>query len=255
MYCRLPVSGKEISLRLPTGREDARLCEWRAADTLHAQALLDAVTQWLPAEVAAPWRELPVTDLEWALLSMRRSLLGDLVRTETGCTQAGCGAKVDISFGISEYLAQFSICRPPQVQNCEADGWFSLPGGEARFRIPNGGDQTAVAGAARPGDELSRRCINPEQAVQKYMQPVQQLLECMAPTLSGPLQGICPECGSLLKCYFDVQSYVISELRDQAQYLYEDVHLLATRYHWTEQEILDLPRQRRFRYVEQIQRD
>jgi len=50
--------------------------------------------------------------------------------------------------------------------------------------------------------------------------------------------------------WFDVQSYVQRELRYDAEFLFEDVHQLATRYHWSEEEILSLPRKRRVQYVE-----
>jgi hypothetical protein len=52
--------------------------------------------------------------------------------------------------------------------------------------------------------------------------------------------------------YFDVQQFVLRELRDQATFLYEDVHLVASQYHWPESGILDLPSRRRVQYAEMI---
>ena len=77
-------------------------------------------------------------------------------------------------------------------------------------------------------------------------------MDAMAPSLSDALKGSCPECGAALEMYFDVQQFVLRELRDQATFLYEDVHLVASQYHWPESSILDLPSRRRAQYAEII---
>ena len=48
--------------------------------------------------------------------------------------------------------------------------------------------------------------------------------------------------------YFDVLPFVLRELRDHADSVFEDVHLLAMYYKWPEEDILALPRSRRLRY-------
>lgn len=75
-------------------------------------------------------------------------------------------------------------------------------------------------------------------------------MEKLAPPFSGEIEGQCPECGARVNFWFDVAAYVLRELRFDAELLYEDIHQLAMRYHWSEQEILNLPRQRRMQYVE-----
>jgi hypothetical protein len=72
----------------------------------------------------------------------------------------------------------------------------------------------------------------------------------MAPPLSGELEGACPECGTRMPVYFDVLDYVLRELRQRAASLFEDVHILASRYHWAEDVILRMPAYRRQTYVE-----
>ena len=75
-------------------------------------------------------------------------------------------------------------------------------------------------------------------------------MQALAPPLSGEIEGRCPECGVRAHFWFDAQRYVQRELRYDAEFLYEDVHLLASRYHWTEEKILSLPTMRRVQYVE-----
>lgn len=252
MLCKLPVSGNEITLRLPSGREDVLLCEWTGEQSALAHCLLDAVTGKNAWQGATDWGDMPITDIEWALLLLRRALFGDCVMAEIVCRQAQCKAKIDISFRISDYLGQFQAVMPPNVAKSPEPGWFSLAGNDIRFRLPTGNDRHAVAHSPQAGLELMKRCGLSESLPEMLLEQVEDSLEAMAPVISGVLRGACPECGSAGDFYFDVQSYVLQELIDQARFVFEDVHLLAGHYRWSENDILNLPRQRRFRYVEAI---
>jgi hypothetical protein len=76
-------------------------------------------------------------------------------------------------------------------------------------------------------------------------------MEALAPNLSDDLQGQCVECGSTVTLFFDVLQFTLQELRSQAAFVYEEIHLLAFSYHWTETAILALPRHRRQQYADQ----
>ena len=255
MHFKLPVSGKEVTLRLPSGEEDVLLCEWQDDETALARALLNAITDEIAGQDHVEWGDLPVTDFEWTLLLLRRILFGDFVRTSSSCNQLDCGAKIDISFGIGDYLAQFQMNMPAEVEKSPESGWFSLAGKDIKFRLPTGNDQQAVAHVAQPELELQKRCVIPDDLSGDLLEQVQDSLESMAPAISGLLRGECRECGNMGDFYFDVQTYVLRELLDQAKFIFEDTHLLAGHYHWSEDDILNLPRQRRNRYVEAIIRD
>ncbi|HZK82003.1 MAG TPA: hypothetical protein VFC46_13070, partial [Humisphaera sp.] len=75
-------------------------------------------------------------------------------------------------------------------------------------------------------------------------------MEAMAPSLSHDLQGVCPECGAEVTVYFDARKYCLRELRDRAAFVYQDIDVLARRYHWAESDILAMPRKRRMNYAE-----
>ena len=75
-------------------------------------------------------------------------------------------------------------------------------------------------------------------------------MEALAPNLSQNLEGICPECGARVSVFFSPRRYCLRELRERAAFVYQDVDLLARRYHWSESEILALPCIRRMNYVE-----
>jgi hypothetical protein len=251
----LPVSGKEITLRFPCGKEDILLCEWKDGETALAGALLNAITKEIAGQDTVEWGKLPVTDCEWALLLLRRSLFGDLLMTSSSCTQPHCGAKIDISFHISDYLQQFLIDMPAEVGRSAEPGWFNLTGKDIKFRLPTGNDQQMVSRFSQPECELRRLCVVPDNLPGNLLEQVEGHLESMAPAISGLLRGECPECGSAEDFYFDVQAYVLGELVDQAKHVFEDVHLLARHYHWAEEDILNLPIQRRYGYIDAILRD
>ena len=255
MHCSLPVSKKIVDLRSPEGREDVLFCEWTGGEAELALALLNALTHARNGQDQADWGELPVTDNEWALLQLRRFLFGDLVRTGSVCKQPDCGAKIDISFRIGDYLGQFQMTVPKDVEKLPEPGWFALAGQGIQFRLPTGNDQLAATFSAQPEIELQRRCVVPGTLSGDLLQRLQETMECMAPSLSGLLQGACPDCACLGEFYFDVQTYVLRELMDQAKFIFDDVHLLAAHYHWSEHAILNMPRQRRYRYVDAITRE
>jgi hypothetical protein len=255
MHCKLPVSGKAISLLLPSGWEDVLLCEWRGEGSAMAHRLLGSITAKDAGQETFDWGDLPITDIEWALLLLRRSLFGDFVTTSVVCKQPECGAKIDVSFRIRDYLGQFQLDMPTGVEKAQEPGWFSLTEMGIKFRLPTGNDRHAVAHSSQPALELKRLCVLAEGIPEEWQERVEESLEAMAPVISGILSGECPECGLAGEFYFDVQSYVLQELIDQAKFVFEDVHLIASRYQWSEDAILNLPRQRRYRYVESIIRD
>ena len=72
----------------------------------------------------------------------------------------------------------------------------------------------------------------------------------LAPPLAGPLQGRCPHCETPIAARFEARVYCLQELRDRARFIYDDIDVLAERYHWSERAILTLPHGRRTNYVE-----
>jgi hypothetical protein len=74
-------------------------------------------------------------------------------------------------------------------------------------------------------------------------------LQRIAPPLIGPVEGVCPQCASAVSAWFDPGAFVIAELGRRAVTIFEDVHLLASHYGWSEDAVLSLPRARRAAYV------
>jgi hypothetical protein len=64
------------------------------------------------------------------------------------------------------------------------------------------------------------------------------------------LELACPACGSAFSVVFDTATFFLQELDARAKGLMQEVHTLAWHYHWSERDILQMPRQRRARYLE-----
>lgn len=248
---KLPVSGFDVAVRQPTGADDLALTDARALDLALALTVIGRLAtraDGAPVDAAA----LAITDIEVILLLIRSAVFGGLIATDVVCQNADCGARADISFRIADYVAHHPVRMRGGVERDEDAGWFRLPAVGVRFRLPSGEDLMAVNGARHPGRELLRRCVTPAEVDAPTRRKVERSMESLAPSLSHEIQGSCPECGKKLTVFFDVTQFVLRELKDQASYVYEEVHLLALNYHWPEAKILDLPRSRRMQYAEMV---
>jgi len=247
---RLPVSAIDIRLSPFAGREELLLAEASALDMTLAVALLDSTALRSDGTVL-DWAKLPCTDIDAALLHLRRAVLGDAIRADVVCPSAACGKRIDISFSVGEFLAHHSSRRVRGVEPA-ADGWFRFADGSATFRPPTGADIAAAATGGDPERELAHRCVRPADLPGSAWRRAVRALEAMAPSLAETLLGECAECGVAVDVYFDARSFALRELRDQAAFIYGDTHMLACHYHWAEADILALPRSRRIHYVDML---
>jgi hypothetical protein len=173
----------------------------------------------------------------------------DRIQAELACGAGECGARVDIAFRISDYLDSRAVRQPRGVAAPES-GWFRLEGEDACFRLPSVLDLRTIEGERQPDRELARLCMRPAPVAPTLRRRMERAMEALAPPLSQTLEGVCPECGTAIEVYFDVESYVVRELSQRAAGIYQEVHLLALHYKWPEDRILALPGNRRRQYVE-----
>jgi hypothetical protein len=250
---QMPVSQTQVELKPATGAEDMLLLEGGSDTVSLSIALLRRLGRGADGSEFDP-ADLSVTDLEALMLELRRSLYGDVIASRGRCSSDGCSTPIDVSFRISEYLAHHGSRVPANVKRLEAEpDWFQLRGSEMKFRLVTAGDLAAAMRSPRPELELAKRTMR--STTQAGGSRVQKAMQALAPSLSGEIAGQCPECAATVSFWFDVQSYVQRELRYDAEFLCEDVHQLASHYHWSEEAILALPRWRRLQYVEMTLRN
>ena len=250
----LPVSGLHVTLRRPAGEEDVLLFEAPQRDMRLTVGLLSRVARAESGDLRC--EALPITDIEVLLLELRRLMFGDVVRGQARCSSRKCGARVDVSFRISDYLAHHAPRRAVRDLQPDGDeGWLTLMNAPVRFRLPVAADQIGVSGRPDAERMMIARCVDPPELPQRLMARVTRALSMLAPSLADVVKGQCPECRSEIAVYFDPQDFTLRELVGEAAMVFEDVHLLASRYHWSESAIMSMTRARRVQYAELIQRE
>jgi len=68
------------------------------------------------------------------------------------------------------------------------------------------------------------------------------------------MQLVCPNCNHSWEMYFDIASYLWSEINVWAKKILEEVYLLARFFSWSEKDILNMSPYRRRLYIEMIQK-
>jgi hypothetical protein len=253
---RLPVSGLAVAPHGPTGADDLAIIEARGSSVARALTILPRLVR---IETDAPpndvWPMLTVTDFEFALLTLRSNLFGEEIACVLNCPNPDCGERVEIAFHVSDFIADMRPVQPRGVQQDTArTGWFRLDGIPAVFRLPTVCDQVDVIGQADAVVRLTRLCIDPPDLPARQRARIERAMEGLAPELSRAIEGVCPQCAQMLTGAVYVPLLVMDELRRAAAGVQDDVHWIASVYHWSEVEILALPRGRLRHYAERIRR-
>ena len=134
--------------------------------------------------------------------------------------------------------------------------------GEVSLRVPNGADEAALQ--LQPNDEKKRlnhllkrllsqadKTVNLNSLNKKDLDIIDQTLEAMMPQASTVISTNCPYCDSLQEINHDIYAWMSEASHD----IENDIHQLAINYHWSEKEILALPKTRRQHYIQLIEQD
>jgi hypothetical protein len=217
-------------------------------------------------------RDLLVADRQVLLLKLRGVTFGDQVQATIFCSWPDCSNRMDLDFSIQDIPIKESEDKGP-IYRMELSPEAALAGdcGEAyreiAFRLPNGGDQEAISplldkDEAKASAMLLGRCIqsigpfsNPGAELIDRLSPLARLeiesqIEKVAPRVELTMEAHCPGCGREFTLPFDPQEFFLGELRTSRDLLYREVHYLAYYYHWSEREIMEMPREKRRRYIE-----
>lgn len=263
----LPVSGMEVRFRVPDGNDDMAILEATGGPVEQALTLLPRLARMKARDDRkmdsgsgwhTEWKDLTVTDFETALLGLRRFLLGDRAGCVVRAASHKCGVPLELDFSIAAFLADVKPGVPRHVEQClDQRGWFKLQDGhqeEVRFRLPSVEDQANVAGNSDAAMLLARRCIQTTRLNPRTVTRVERAMEVMAPAVSRPLVGQCADCGESLTMTLHVPRLVVDEFRLSAGGVHEEVHAIASTYHWDEASILAMPQSRRQAYAATIRR-
>ncbi|MDH3657585.1 MAG: hypothetical protein OEM77_05560 [Nitrosopumilus sp.] len=111
----------------------------------------------------------------------------------------------------------------------------------------------------KPTDQLIRSCIVSSKPNLSDSSLPQEIIDAVNPKLNeiDPMADIildlkCPACDHSLQTPFEIENFVLREIYSQISSLEKEIHWLAFNYNWSEKNILNLPIQKRHRYIELI---
>jgi hypothetical protein len=251
---------RTVELRAPIGADEWHLLEQRGhrSDAEAASELLErCITQvggGPPSRRAV--RALTVGDREALMLHLRAAAFGERLACTLDCPH--CSSRMDPNLTVEQLL-----CAPYEEvrESYEATLGSSQDRCRMRFRLPTGADQEAVAGESdvEVGVRLlAERCVEEVRVRGRAASAVPtgvlaELSAAMAqldPQAEISLRARCPECEVSFVGLLDASALLLSELTGSLDRLLHEVHAIALRYHWSEQEILALDLRRRRRYLE-----
>ena len=200
------------------------------------------------SEAAFQTEILVAADRDRLLAAVYKNTYSGLLQSTVPC--AACDERFDLDFSLDalvEHIQQSD--NEDMVVTKQENGWYELPDG-VRFRLPTGEDELAVAGLPPQYrvQMLLQRCVQ-NGDIHLVGQQVQEAMAQIAPVLATDMSAQCPECGHTQSVHFDIQSFLLSRLMQEKKQTVWEIHRLATTYHWTHSEIVQLPRSLRRSYV------
>jgi hypothetical protein len=265
---------REIAFSALTGRDEALLADPARNRAAQITAVLTRCIQRIGS--ISPVSEsivhnLLVADRDFLLLKLREATFGSRVQGTLPCPWPDCGEKVDIDFSIDDIPVTasedkgpvFALSLSPEAAFFENGKSFH----ELTFRLPTGADQELVSPRLAENEslaltELLARCIQSIGAVAIESPAQLEGLSSMArmeievemlrvaPRIELNMDVVCPECTRVFTAPFDLQDFFFGEMRTSRDLLYREVHYLAYHYHWSEKEIMEMPKDARRNYIE-----
>jgi hypothetical protein len=200
-------------------------------------------------------------DRQALVLHLRAGLYGDRISLVVRCPNPACAALCDVDLQISELLP--GPAAPRAHVACDT------PSGAAVIHEPTGADDDAVAerGGSRAERvallwsrlvELDGRRLAADEWPRLPVATRHAIAAALADASRAPeltFLARCPTCVAHLELVVEPFALLARELRLGGDRLFAEVHALAFHYHWSEAEILALPRPRRWRYLELLGRE
>ncbi|GAB3255221.1 hypothetical protein [Chitinimonas naiadis] len=243
-YAFRPADGR---LELAIG-EIAHNGDEAATSTPRAVSLvLAAALQHLGDEIPSlqAINALCVADRQYLMRALAQHLGDDGGWFAAQCSQ--CKARFDFQLSYAELPVKPAGTGFPQAT-------VEVHGQALRVRVPTGADQLALL--ARPDEQqphyLLAALLDHANAAHlaselstAERERIEAALEDIAPAVVCEVGASCPECGAANQVGID--PYIV--LARDATPLLAEVHRLALHYHWSEADILALPKARRQRYL------
>ena len=220
---------------------------WEHGHRRHAvDRSLQLLAHALPDQGREALEGVDLSRRDWHLLQLRRQWFGSPLAGYADCPT--CSERMEIEVDAGAIAGEYPADAPLFVSR---DG--------RRFRLPTIGDLLEVAGiddAAIAARHLFERCsldAPPPEGLPAIFDEVDDGLAAMAADRGFSLALSCTNCGARSCHALDPAEYLWSEIASAAAALLEEVHLLASVYGWSEQDILAMSATRRRAYLARIE--
>jgi hypothetical protein len=198
--------------------------------------------------------DLCVADRQYLMLRLGAMLDGEQMWLKVDC--AHCDSLFDVDVQRCDLPVKQAGQDFPRV-TLRVKEW------EIDVRVPTGADQALIGEQSdeKAMQQLLRSCIrsvNGEPPEKEFInclsetdiEAIDEALDEASPGVCKQLCVTCPECGE--EQYAELDHYSLAGMNEH--YFYDEVHALASHYHWSEAAILDLPQARRRLYLRLINR-
>lgn len=223
------------------------------ADPLGRAAVLLAAA--LPDIAARDQRQLTVGQRDAALLEFHGHVFGACLQGFVACP--GCEDALELELAESQVQAILAA-KPAHGEQVLTVGEFEL-----HFRALTCADLDTAVDGCDPHTarlRLINRCVLDARAQGTPVEPA-ALPEGVLSTLAARLAECdpqaeirvsveCPECGHAWRPQIDIATFLSAEIDSAAVRLLEDVSALASRYGWSEDDVLGMSHRRRQFYLE-----
>ncbi len=198
--------------------------------------------------------DLCVADRQYLMLRLAAMLNGEQMWLKVGCGH--CDALFDVDIRRCDLPVKEAGQGFPLV-TLHMKEWV------IDVRVPTGADQELIGEQSEEEamKQLLQSCIrsvNGEPPDKEFInnlsesdiEAIDAALDEASPAVCNQLLVTCPECGR--EQYAELEHYDLAGMNEH--YFYDEVHTLASHYHWSEAAILDLPQARRRLYLGMINR-
>jgi hypothetical protein len=227
---------------------------WSGSPTQQAIALLQMTA---PATSVDDLLELPIGSRDSILLDLREALFGQQLSLLVECPS--CQERVELELGIPQLRMQATVATEDGLYP------FHIDALQIRFRVPDSRDLLFIGQISDPDQrrtELLNRCIvsaisganqiGPAEINERQIAALLEAMDAADPQANVEVPITCPTCEHHWNGLFDIVSFLWSELDTWAQRTLNEIHLLASAYGWTEEQILKLSPVRRQLYLGMI---
>ena len=221
-----------------------------------AQRALTLLAAACPETSSESLIRISVGDRDARLTKLREWTFGPELTCIATC--ARCDERLELTFDTTDLPASEELAPAESFS-------FSVDGYDLSFRLPNSSDLAALGDCtslAEGNRVLLERCISgvEQQGDRKTVDEVPPAVIAALVEQMGELDKAgdvrldvnCPQCRDSSQAIFDIESFFWKEINAWANRVLGEVHTLASRYGWSELDILNMTSWRRQVYLNLI---